>query len=69
MFLQILDIYKHIIEVKKSDCNTLKEKEAAWNEICNKYNESALISQEVRQRQFLTLKLIIYIASALISIA
>lgn len=48
VFLQILDLFKHIIEVKKSDGSTIKEKEIAWNEICNRYNESALISQDVR---------------------
>lgn len=48
VFLQILDDYKHIIEIKKSNSTTLKDKEMAWNEICNRYNESALISQEVR---------------------
>lgn len=48
VFLQILDLFKHVIEVKKSDGTTIKEKEIAWEEICNKYNESALISQEVK---------------------
>lgn len=48
VFLQILDLFKHVIELKKSDGNTLKEKEVAWKEICNRYNESALISQEVK---------------------
>lgn len=48
VFLQILNLFKHIIEKKKSDNSTIKEKDAAWKEICNRYNESALISQEVR---------------------
>ncbi|XP_039303306.1 uncharacterized protein LOC120357263 [Solenopsis invicta] len=46
VFLQILTDYKHIIEIKKSDSTTLKDKDLAWNEICNKYNQSTLISQE-----------------------
>lgn len=48
VFLQILQEYKHIIEVKKSDSTTLKDKECAWSEICNKYNQSTLICEEVR---------------------
>lgn len=47
VFLQILDLFKHIVEIKKSDGTTIKEKEVAWQEICDKYNASALISQEV----------------------
>lgn len=47
-FLQILNDYKHIIEVKKNDSSTLKDKEVAWIEICNKYNGSTLICQEVK---------------------
>lgn len=46
VFLQLLNDYKHIIEIKKSDSTTLKDKDIAWNEIRNKYNQSALISQE-----------------------
>ncbi|XP_071578866.1 myb/SANT-like DNA-binding domain-containing protein 3, partial [Temnothorax nylanderi] len=46
VFLQILNNYKNIIENKKSDSVTLKDKEIAWNEICNNYNTSTLISQE-----------------------
>lgn len=48
VFLQILNNYKHVIEIKKSDNVTLKDKELVWNEICNKYNGSILIAQEVR---------------------
>jgi len=47
-FLQILQEFKHVIEVKKSDSATLKEKDSVWNEICTKYNEFTLICQEVR---------------------
>ncbi|XP_067210245.1 myb/SANT-like DNA-binding domain-containing protein 3 [Linepithema humile] len=46
VFLQILQEYKHIIEIKKSDSSTLKDKECAWSEICNKYNQSTLICEE-----------------------
>jgi len=48
VFLQILDLFKHIIEIKKSDSSTIKEKDTAWKEICNRYNASALICQEVK---------------------
>lgn len=48
VFLQILEKYKHVIEVKKSDLHSLKDKEIAWNEICSEYNQSSLIAQEVR---------------------
>lgn len=48
LFLQILNDYKHIIEVKKSNSTALKDKDVAWNEICNKYNQSTLITQEVK---------------------
>lgn len=48
VFLQILDHFKHVIELKKSDGSTIKEKEVAWKEICSRYNESSLISQEVK---------------------
>ncbi|KYN17772.1 UPF0439 protein C9orf30 like protein [Trachymyrmex cornetzi] len=45
VFLQILNDYKHIIEIKKSDSTTLKDKDLAWNEICNKYNQSRTVTQ------------------------
>lgn len=48
VFLQILEKYKYVIEIKKSDATTLKDKDIAWSEICEKYNQSTLISQEVR---------------------
>jgi len=48
VFLQILQNYKHVIERKKSDGTTLREKDVAWSEICNHYNQSSLISQEVK---------------------
>lgn len=48
VFLQILEEYKHVVEVKKNNSATLKEKDVAWNEICTKFNESTLIFQEVR---------------------
>ncbi|XP_011858188.1 PREDICTED: uncharacterized protein LOC105555758 [Vollenhovia emeryi] len=46
IFLEILKDFKHVIEVKKSDCSTLRDKETAWSEICKRYNESAMIFQE-----------------------
>ncbi|KYQ53925.1 hypothetical protein ALC60_05665 [Trachymyrmex zeteki] len=39
IFLQILDKYKNVIEIKKSDATTLKDKDVAWNEICEEYNQ------------------------------
>lgn len=48
VFLQILEKYKNIIEVKRSDATTLKDKDVAWNEICEEYNESSLICQTVK---------------------
>lgn len=48
VFLQILEEYKHIVEIKKSDGATLKDKKCAWIEISNKYNQSTLICEEVR---------------------
>lgn len=47
VFLQILDKYKHVIELKKNDGTTLKDKDVAWGEICNEYNKSILICHEV----------------------
>lgn len=47
VLLQILEKYKNIIEIKKSDATTLKDKDIAWNEISEQYNQSALICQEV----------------------
>ncbi|XP_032689753.1 uncharacterized protein LOC116853014 isoform X2 [Odontomachus brunneus] len=46
IFLQILEKYKHVVEIKKSDAITLKDKDIAQNEICETYNQSALICQE-----------------------
>lgn len=48
VFLQILEKYKNIIKVKRSDATTLKDKDVAWNEICEEYNESSLICQTVK---------------------
>lgn len=47
VFLQILDKYKHVIEVKRNDGTTLKDKDIAWGEICNEFNQSTLICHEV----------------------
>lgn len=48
VFLQILQEFKHVIELKKCDSATLKDKDTAWSEICTKYNQSTLICHEVR---------------------
>jgi len=47
IFLEILRDFKHVIEVKKSDSSTLHDKEVAWSEICKRYNECTMITQEV----------------------
>lgn len=47
IFLEILQDFKHVIEVRKSDSSTLRDKEVAWVEICKQYNESTMIMQEV----------------------
>ncbi|KYQ51409.1 UPF0439 protein C9orf30 like protein [Trachymyrmex zeteki] len=39
IFLEILKDFKHVIEVKKSDSSTLRDKEVAWSEICKRYND------------------------------
>ncbi|XP_032682474.1 myb/SANT-like DNA-binding domain-containing protein 3 [Odontomachus brunneus] len=46
VFLQILGKYKHIIECKRSCADTLRNKEAAWKEICDEFNNSSLIVQD-----------------------
>ncbi|XP_077257677.1 uncharacterized protein LOC143894879 [Temnothorax americanus] len=51
VFLLILEKYKNVIEIKKSDATTLKDKDIAWNNICEEYNESTLISQERNVQQ------------------
>ncbi|XP_036143791.1 myb/SANT-like DNA-binding domain-containing protein 3 isoform X2 [Monomorium pharaonis] len=45
-FLRILVKYSHIIERKKSDATTLKDKEEAWNQICDSYNLSSIITSK-----------------------
>ncbi|XP_018309179.1 uncharacterized protein [Mycetomoellerius zeteki] len=46
IFLEILKDFKHVIEVKKSDSSTLRDKEVAWSEICKRYNDCTVILQE-----------------------
>jgi len=46
LFLQIIEKYKRIIE--KSNTDVLREKETAWKEICNEFNSSSLVAQNVR---------------------
>lgn len=48
VLLQLLEKRRHIIEIKKSDGNTIKQKEAAWTDICNRYNECSVVGQEVK---------------------
>lgn len=55
MFLRILTKYSHIIEKKKSDATTLKDKEEAWDQICNAYNVSSIITSKVRNLYLISL--------------
>ncbi|XP_046585796.1 uncharacterized protein LOC107228077 isoform X1 [Neodiprion lecontei] len=45
IFLEILKKYKNIVEQKKSDAGSLREKESAWNEIAEKFNGVLQISE------------------------
>lgn len=47
IFLEILKKYKDIVEQKKSDGASLREKESAWNEIADKFNGVLQISETV----------------------
>lgn len=47
LFLELLKDYAHIIERKKNDAASLQEKEDAWVMICDNYNSSSLITEEV----------------------
>ncbi|KAL0098975.1 hypothetical protein PUN28_020915 [Cardiocondyla obscurior] len=42
VFLQILQKYKNVVEVKRSDATTLKDKDIAWSQICEEYNNFSL---------------------------
>ncbi|XP_046142825.1 myb/SANT-like DNA-binding domain-containing protein 3 [Osmia bicornis bicornis] len=43
-FVAILKNFAHIVEYKKSDSSSLRNKEEAWQEITQQYNMSAVIS-------------------------
>jgi len=58
-FLQIVKKFAHIIEKKKSDITTLKDKEEAWNKICELYNASSLISVKIKICIFLTIRTVV----------
>ncbi|XP_076545450.1 myb/SANT-like DNA-binding domain-containing protein 3 [Osmia lignaria lignaria] len=45
-FVAILKKFSHIVENKKSDSSTLKNKEDAWQQITQQYNMSAVISSK-----------------------
>lgn len=47
ILVEILKQYSEVIETKKSDSSSLKEKDAAWNKITEEYNLSRDIIQEV----------------------
>ncbi|XP_051163807.1 uncharacterized protein LOC127283159 [Leptopilina boulardi] len=51
LFLEIIKRFSHVIENRKSDCSTLKAKEAAWSEIEEKYNGSVLIAEQRSVKQ------------------
>lgn len=48
VFLRILRTYKHVIENKATGTKSNHEKESAWKEIVIQFNESRLISHQVR---------------------
>lgn len=47
ILVEILKKYSEVIETKKGDSSSLKEKDAAWNKITEEYNLSRDIIQEV----------------------
>ncbi|XP_034944850.1 uncharacterized protein [Chelonus insularis] len=50
-FLNILKKFKHVIENKKSDSATLKDKDEAWREIHEEHNSSSVISTQRTVKQ------------------
>lgn len=48
VLLDLLFMYKHIIECKKASNCSPPKKEAAWEEICKRYNASELIVEQVQ---------------------
>jgi len=57
-FVEILKRFGDIIENKRSDTTTLKNKEEAWREICDLYNASSIISVKVNMHLLLLIILI-----------
>ncbi|XP_046487997.1 myb/SANT-like DNA-binding domain-containing protein 3 [Neodiprion pinetum] len=51
LFLNILKKFSHIIENRKSDTSTLKDKEEAWRQIAEEYNSSLIISAKRNVQQ------------------
>ena len=49
--LHIIDNYKHVIECKRSNVNSLRDKELAKTKICDEFNKSSLTVQEVRSTE------------------
>lgn len=47
ILIEILKIYNDIIENRKSDSHTLKEKGIIWSKIAEEYNLSRDVTQEV----------------------
>ncbi|EFN77897.1 hypothetical protein EAI_00580, partial [Harpegnathos saltator] len=41
LFLQLLQKYKHVVECKKNDASTLRDKEVAWIKIYEEFNNSS----------------------------
>ncbi|XP_070529790.1 myb/SANT-like DNA-binding domain-containing protein 3 [Cardiocondyla obscurior] len=56
VFLQILQKYKNVVEVKRSDATTLKDKDIAWSQICEEYNNFSLVCQKRTLQQLKKLR-------------
>ena len=48
LFVELLKEHGPIIEQNKSDASCISAKDEAWDDICEKYNASHLISAKVR---------------------
>lgn len=48
ILIEILKKYSNVIENKKTDSTTLKEKDKTWNIITEEYNSSSNVTEEVK---------------------
>lgn len=61
LFINLLKKYSHVIEIKKSDAGTLKNKEDAWNRIYEEYNGSSIISAKVYKLFYVYTTLLLFL--------